>query len=114
MAAQNIYRIDGKTYTQNECEAVYLFWKAKLEETDIREDIGAVLERVTEKGDEEDRDFVQWTESNMDGCVGAVARSRQQDALFQRLLGDGGDGSFSLAAVEVCLRDLFEHSVRKA
>ena len=114
MNAQNVYRIDGKEYTQNECEAVYLFWKAKLEEVGIREDINAVLESVTEKADEEDKDFEKWTKAHMEDCVGAVARNRQQDALFQRLLSDGGDGPDSLAVVEGCLRDLFAHSGRKA
>ena len=105
---RNVYEIGEKTYTQAECEAVYLFWKTKLEEADIREDITAILENAGN----EDIEFTRWIEAHIKDCVDAVARSRRQEEMFQSFLRDGGDGTDSLAATEGCLRDLFAHSGR--
>ena len=106
----NVYWIGRKAYTQAECEAVYLFWKAKLEEADIREDIRTLLENTGN----EDIEFTRWIEAHMKDCMDAVARDRRQEEMFQRFLRDGGDSTDSLSAVEGCLRDLFTHSGRNS
>ena len=104
----NVYWIGEKAYTQAECESVYAFWKARLEEADIREDITTILESY---GDS-DREFTQWVDAHMKDCVDAISRSRRQEEMFQSFLGDGGDGKDSLSAAEGCLKDLFAHSGR--
>ena len=101
----NVYWIGEKAYTQAECESVYAFWKARLKEADIREDITAILETTGK----DDNDFAQWIDANMKDCVDAISRSRRQEEMFQSFLRDGGD---SLSAAECCLRDLFAHSGR--
>ena len=106
----NVYWIGGKAYTEEECEAVYLFWKTKLEEADIREDITAILENAGN----EDIEFTRWIEAHIKDCVDAVARSRRQEEMFQSFLRDGGDSIGSLSAAEGCLRDLFAHSGRES
>ena len=107
-STKGLYRIGEKTYTQAECEAVYLFWKARLEEVDIREDITTILESL---GDN-DSEFTKWIDAHMKDCVDAISRNRQQEEMFQRFLRDGGNSTDSLAATEGCLRDLFAHSGR--
>ena len=106
----NVYCIGGKTYTQADCEAVYIFWKAKLEEEGILEDITSILENTGN----EDIEFTRWIEAHMKDCMDAVARDRRQEEMFQRFLRDGGDSTDSLSAVEGCLRDLFTHSGRNS